>query len=149
MAEKLPESFLELLTRQYADIIAPDNCGFGCGDGWYSIVAQCCEVLVEANKLLPPDQPKMLIAQVKEKFGTLRFYVDNATPEVRDKISELTNQTETMCEVCGKAGKPNQGLSKYSWTKTLCKSCAKKRYEREKADQVEYDQRKKKQNDID
>ena len=55
-------------------------------------------------------------AQVKEKFGTLRFYMHSATEEMYDLISKAEQKTETTCEVCGEEGKVRSG----GWIVTLC-----------------------------
>lgn len=48
---------------------------FGCdfADGWYEVICGLCRDITEANGKvgLPVD---IVIDQVKEKFGTLRFY---------------------------------------------------------------------------
>lgn len=40
-------------------------------------------------------------AQVKEKFGTLRFYVESATEEYMTVINIFENLSSRVCEVCG------------------------------------------------
>jgi hypothetical protein len=60
------------------------------------------------------------VAQVKEKFGGLRFYVGAATDEVHDAINEAEAKSFETCEQCGAPGKPRDG----GWIKTLCDSCA-------------------------
>lgn len=56
------------------------------------------------------------VAQIKEKFGTLRFYIDggNATSNAIAHYAEL--MSETTCEVCGNAGKTYY----MKWHRTLC-----------------------------
>lgn len=60
--------------------------------------------------------PQVVAAQVKEKFGGLRFYYDGGD----EYISGLSAMAESMsyvtCETCGKPGKStNTG-----WIKTVC-----------------------------
>lgn len=59
------------------------------------------------------------VTQVKEKFGTLRFYAPG-----NDRIFRLINLAETMsaetCEDCGAYGKIREG----SWIRVLCDKCA-------------------------
>ena len=68
---------------------------------------------------LPPDT---YIFQIKEKFGGLRFYVDGTT-ELLDFIDEMEAKSLTICEKCGKPGKPREG----GWILTLCDECNKSR----------------------
>ena len=62
------------------------------------------------------DMPYPVVTQVKEKFGTLRFYMDG----YNDKISAYESFAEAMsartCEDCGSPGK-----TRYEgWYRTLC-----------------------------
>ena len=46
--------------------------GFSCGDGWYLLIDRLCSSLqwdTDTNKY-----PQVVATQVKEKYGTLRFY---------------------------------------------------------------------------
>lgn len=58
---------------------------------------------------VPDTCPQLIALQVKEKFGTLRFYTAGGD----DFIYGVTSMAEAMsantCEVCGKPGKLNRG----------------------------------------
>lgn len=54
--------------------------------------------------------------QVKEKFGSLRFYADNISADQEKYIAFAENMSERTCEVCGKRGKLRTG----GWLRTLC-----------------------------
>jgi len=57
------------------------------------------------------------IAQCKEKFGTMRLYMDGvANAEIETIISFAEMMSEVTCEVCGAPGESRSG----SWVKTLC-----------------------------
>jgi hypothetical protein len=61
------------------------------------------------------------VRQVKEKFGTLRFYCN--MNDVIDKHVRLAERLSAhTCEVCGKIGELNINCG---WYSTLCKDCAK------------------------
>ena len=47
--------------------------GFDCGDGWFDLLRDCCRKITEryAEAGVPID---FVPEQIKEKFGTLRFY---------------------------------------------------------------------------
>jgi hypothetical protein len=65
------------------------------------------------------------VLQVKEKFGTLRFYTaGNLSGSLRRMIDEAENQSSKVCEVCGKEGQLRSDLS---WLKTLCQEHYKER----------------------
>ena len=59
------------------------------------------------------------ILQIKEKFGTLRFYVGGASDEIHDAIDEAERLSEITCERCGEPGT----LRRNSWLATLCDKC--------------------------
>ena len=84
--------------------------------------------------------------QVKEKFGTLRFYysVDYKDLEYSDSegwdniIRSLVSRAEMMsgytCERCGERGKIRPG----GWIKTLCDKCDSKEFEVSTAETTEH-----------
>lgn len=68
------------------------------------------EKMDEAAKTVP------VAAQVKEKFGGLRFYVHAATPKHFDYITFAESMSYHTCEVCGSPGKTYTD----GWHVTLC-----------------------------
>lgn len=77
------------------------------GDGWEPLIRRLSE------KLEPLG---VRAVQVKEKFGGLRFYIDNGSPEAYQAIREAEEESLQTCETCGKPGVPREG----GWTLTLC-----------------------------
>lgn len=64
------------------------------------------------------------LAQVKEKFGTLRFYFANNIPGIAgeiawDLVAHAEMLSEQTCEACGGYGK----LRGVGWLKTRCDEC--------------------------
>lgn len=59
---------------------------------------------------------KVKVAQVKEKFGSLRFYINGADDTIFGMISLAETMSTRTCEVCGDKGKIKAG----GWIKTLC-----------------------------
>lgn len=63
--------------------------------------------------------------QIKEKFGTLRFYWGNNLPDLvgqriaYDVVAYAEQQSGQTCETCGKWGK----LRGAGWLVTLCDEC--------------------------
>ena len=69
---------------------------------------------------VPKEIPQVVAAQVKEKYGTLRFYYDGGDRYI-DGMSTMAECMSTMtCEVCGNFGKLVGG----GWVRTLCKTHA-------------------------
>ena len=67
------------------------------GPGW-------AEIVEGLWRLCKTQNPPVTVSQVKEKFGTLRFYVHGATMIVRDAIDEAERRSGRTCEVCGNPG---------------------------------------------
>lgn len=60
----------------------------------------------------------LAVVQVKEKFGTLRFYCGGT--EAIDKYVRLAERLSSVtCEDCGKLGKANDS----GWIRTQCDEC--------------------------
>jgi hypothetical protein len=90
LEEKLFTDF-PLLFEKNADIRT--SCmgfGFECGDGWYELLRELCERLYPLVEKIVPDEfgYSCRASQVKEKYGTLRFYMDASTDEMNDLIEE-------------------------------------------------------------
>jgi len=60
-------------------------------------------------------------SQVKEKFGTLRFYLTSGTDEMFDLVHEYERRSEIICEACGSNAELRN--DQY-WYSTLCEKCA-------------------------
>ena len=93
--------------------------GIACGDGWATLLDELMEVLVV-------QEPDITILQIKEKFGTLRFYVHAAKLTSFDLIEAAERESEHICEYCGKEAKLRDGW----WLKTLCDNCHQEREKR-------------------
>lgn len=78
-----------------------------CGDGWYHLLNNLCRILQQTIEGLPEDQRgRYAAAQVKEKFGALRFYLEDDNPEspVARWIRGAEVASLLLCDVCGAAG---------------------------------------------
>ena len=81
------------------------------GDGWFHLLDELCRDIVSYCAERGIYQPTC--AQLKEKFGTLRFYMDPSpddhSQEDRDRFHELIQRAEhassVTCDVCGLSGK--------------------------------------------
>lgn len=93
--------------------------GFSCGDGWFKIIDELSARLEGINKKRGEDEPKVVAAQVKEKFGGLRFYIDGGDDEAYLMIDGIESLSFKICEFCGEPGRLREG----SWLKTRCDKC--------------------------
>ena len=99
-----------------------DLFGIECGKGWYELLKPLFEYIENYNKNKKDDE-KIIIKQVKEKFGTLRFYTSFETDELSELISNAEDESSKTCELCG--SKEHVGHT-FGWITTCCEECAKK-----------------------
>lgn len=86
-------------------------------------IDQCKHEFVEQQFRDVPEKVYRVVAtQVKEKFGTLRFYYRGGDEVVDGMVRMAELMSSVTCEVCGKPGK-TQGTG---WTKTTCDEHANK-----------------------
>lgn len=83
---------------------------FACGDGWLDIIenlATKLETLIQNFKKENPnvsDDDLPCCSDVKQKWGSLRFYMCGETPEMGQAIEEAEEASFNTCESCGKPG---------------------------------------------
>lgn len=74
------------------------------------------ETLEKGLTKIRPVIPQVTADQVKEKFGTLRFYVTGGDDYIHGLISMAESMSAVTCEECGAPGKNRGG----GWVRTLC-----------------------------
>lgn len=91
-----------------------------CGPGWYALIRQL-------DAQLRTLVPEYRVAQCKQKFGGLRYYVDlprDLPSDTYDAAYELIRRAEAesmrICEHCGQPGHTRYGR----YVATLCDRCA-------------------------
>jgi hypothetical protein len=91
---------------------------FECGEGWLDIIERLAAKLEEIIKKNKSEAYSSMngCTQVKEKYGTIRFYMDYYNEEIEKAIDEARIESSITCEVCGKNGK----LQGTYWYKTVC-----------------------------
>jgi hypothetical protein len=126
---------LEELEKQYPLCFKHKGCcmyGLEIQPGWNKIITILLSRLEDhlaANpeKFIDCEFP-FRIDQIKEKFGTLRFYVSGAaSDEMMMDIDDAEVQSANACEVCAKRGVVHVSNGGF-WLKTLCSECAKDEY---------------------
>lgn len=84
------------------------------------------EVIAGDFRPVPESIPQVTLDQVKEKFGTLRFYYTGGDDYIRGMVSLAESMSGVTCEGCGgPASTGNDG----SWMRTICEPCEEKRAE--------------------
>ncbi len=67
-------------------------------------------------KKVPQACPQVVAVQVKEKYGSLRFYYHGGDHIVAAYVDMAESMSHVMCEVCGAPGRKRGG----GWIQTLC-----------------------------
>ena len=112
------------MSKNYSDIIKKyprlyKHFGyFECGIGWCDLIDNLSAELEQLIISDGEDCPTYA-TQVKEKYGTLRFYLSSETSEMSEAISKATRLSSKTCEVCGRDGELDCG----SWVKCRCGEC--------------------------
>ena len=91
--------------------------GFECSDGWYNIIFTLCSLIQIHQKSQNPDYKPVVVQQVKEKFGTLRFYYTGGDDIIFGMVAYAEAISGMTCEVCGDRGTTDW---KRSWVRTVC-----------------------------
>lgn len=100
---------------------------FECGNGWFTILyilSKNLEKIIEKQEEKEKAegfQNSFYAVQVKEKYGTLRFYMSVETEEMSQFIREAEKFSSCTCELCGNKGKL---INKNHWYSTRCEVCA-------------------------
>lgn len=133
LTEKYPKIFREM----YGD--PKQTCmawGCECGDGWFYILDCLCLAIQDhidqrtesIKKKCAPEGaeliPQVVAHQIKEKFGTLRFYYEGGDEYIRGLIRMSESITSRVCENCGRMDF-SVGVTK-GWIQHLCVECAAK-----------------------
>ena len=98
--------------------------GIECDEGWKKLYQPLIGYIDKYNS--EHDDSKIIIDQIKEKFGCLRFYVtyDNVPKEIIEELNNMISDAETesycVCEMCGT--KENVGMTQ-GWLQTICPTC--------------------------
>jgi hypothetical protein len=81
---------------------------FECGDGWLDLIERLADELEPLIQKFFTENPEAeyapACAQVKEKYGTLHFYMYTETDEMNEIIDRYEKESAIRCEICGEPG---------------------------------------------
>lgn len=102
---------------------SPIDLGIDCENGWYKLIYELCQDLTRYLDNLPKQTfiDNIKVEQIKEKFGTLRFYVSHYDDYTRERIQKAESQSWITCEICG--GKKATLTVRGGYYQTLCRKC--------------------------
>lgn len=121
-----PEKSKELIAI-YPSLFLQDDDYIECGDGWFELLKDCITKIkeqIEKEPLELDDSFRLYVSQIKEKYGTLRFYLSFSPESLVSIIDEAEKRSEKTCEECGK---PGSMRSCNRWWYVACDECEGKR----------------------
>ncbi len=96
--------------------------GIVCGDGWEPLVRWLSAAIERLIEKEPADEREFYrCIEVRERFGGLEFYMNDATPEMAKLVRIAVSESFKICEFCGNPGTLRQDGRRGA--KTLCDGC--------------------------
>jgi len=135
------EDLEEQLFKNHPVLFADKEIPIEVGDGWFTLIDKLLDMMDSKfdravkdleectdEKMIGTYRALMLsekeklpsILQIKEKFGTLRFYCLGVTEEMRAQIDFAEHLSSTICEICGAVGEVSRGGG---WHQCMCSRC--------------------------
>ena len=104
------------------DIMEPLVSRFAEGwDGYLRCDAGWTRILLDLNAKMSQIDPDYSLHQVKEKFGTLRFYYEPSSEDLRSQLDALVKEAEALSAItCEQTGQPGRLMRRGYVYKTLC-----------------------------
>ena len=117
--DKLVEKYPKIFIDRHGDMRQTCMCwGFDCSDGWYFLIDHLCKSIqgyIDSNSHLNISQ--VVATQVKEKFGSLRFYYNGGNDLIQGMVWFAEHLSHYICEECGKEG---EVVNKSAWLMCRC-----------------------------
>ena len=127
------DDFVKRMEETYPKMFANPYGGFAVGAGWWPILEALCsqidghtkwrnntrEALLKDNPhnhKIPNEVPQVVVEQIKEKFGGLRFYYQGGDDTIDGMVRMAEMWAGCSCEDCGVPGTRRGG----GWVRTLC-----------------------------
>lgn len=129
LIKKYPKIYTEIGSDQPFALF-----GFECNDGWFRLILWLSKYIQEYTDMhnkwaekFPNENhkpvPQVKIMQVKEKFGTLRYYYHGGDEKISAVVDFVEMISANICESTGKTD--NIGHNKSGWIKTHHKDLTK------------------------
>jgi hypothetical protein len=116
------EEFAKRMEEKYPKMFAQPYGGFAIGEGWWPIIESLCANIQShtdwwnKNRETRPVVEQVVVEQIKEKFGGLRFYYTGGDDQVSGMVRMAEAWAGHHCEICGATGT----LGGKGWIRTLC-----------------------------
>ena len=100
--------------------------GFECGDGWFNILDKLMGNIqhhIDWKNRKEEVVAQVTLDQVKEKFGTLRFYYSGGDDAIDGMVRMAESMSGVTCEECSAPAQTHGP----GWIRTICEPCETKR----------------------
>jgi hypothetical protein len=126
LQQKLYDKYPKIFRQKDLDMKSTCMCwGIEVGDGWYQLIDSLCSTI---QNQCDNSGVQTEALQVKEKFGTLRFYITCWDDYIYGAIDMAEKMSSHICENCGAVGK----IRGASWLVTLCDKCEEQKNDRKR-----------------
>ncbi len=114
------------IKARYPKLFDGEDIGTEVGAGWWELLEDAFKEITAALNAMPGAT--FSVAQIKEKFGGLRFYYDMSNESLSDDqysalravigaaVGKAEERADRTCEICGEPGERRST----SWLMTLC-----------------------------
>jgi len=116
------DEFAKRMEERFPKMFAHPYGGFAVGAGWWPIIESLCANIQShtdwwnKNHETRPVVEQVVVEQIKEKFGGLRFYYSGGDDQISGMVRIAEAWADQSCEECGAPGtKSSRG-----WIRTLC-----------------------------
>ena len=113
------DAFAKRMEERFPKMFAEPYGGFCCGEGWWPILEALCGQIqhhLDWKNKQSEVVAQVTVAQIKEKFGGLRFYYSGGDDAIDGMVRMAESWAARSCEECGAPGKSRDG----GWIKTRC-----------------------------
>lgn len=117
--EKEYIDFMNRMETKYPEMFSAPYGGFAIGEGWWIIVEHLCANIQHHLNWKNKESevvPQVVVHQIKEKFGGLRFYYGGGDDEISGMVRMAESWASIACEECGGIASRRSG----GWIRTLC-----------------------------
>lgn len=122
--DKICQAYPKLFSQRNDDPTTTAMCwGLEVGNGWFTLIDNMCFLIqnhIDWMEKKNTPIPQVVVTQVKEKFGALRFYYDGGDEHIHGIVRLAESMSESMCENCGAVAKTEYNNG---WLSTKCLNC--------------------------
>ena len=113
------ELFAHSMEQKYPLMLSGQYGGFAISEGWWNIVDVLMQEIqhhIDWKNNNNDDIEQVVVEQIKEKFGGLRFYYQGGDEYISGLVTMAELWACHTCETCGQKGQRRSG----GWVRTLC-----------------------------